>query len=77
LNGTERVHSILVERPRKIKQRCGKRATLLVIICGDLPDQDLGLEDETGEVRRKAVSSGWSENEGNDTISEEDATRKG
>jgi len=52
LNGAERAHSILVERPRKIKQRCGKLATLP---SHHLPDRDLALEDETGAVRREVL----------------------
>jgi hypothetical protein len=52
LNGAERPHSILVERPRKIKQRCGKLVTLP---SHHWPDRDLALEDETGAVRREAL----------------------
>jgi hypothetical protein len=51
-NGAERAHSIFVWRPRKIKQRCGKRATLPN---HHLPDRDLALQDGTGAVRREVL----------------------
>jgi hypothetical protein len=52
LNCAERPHSILVERPRKIKQRCRELATLP---SHHLSDRDLALEDETGAMRREIL----------------------
>ena len=48
----ERAHIILVERPRKIKERCNKLAMLPI---HHLPDSNLALEDETSAVRREVL----------------------
>jgi hypothetical protein len=54
LNGTERAHNILVERPCKVKHRYSKRAMLP----SHFPNRYLALEDEASALRQEVILRG-------------------